>query len=29
VAMAKQHITGALAQAVRAGYDVLNPFWNG
>jgi len=30
VAMAKQHITEALAQSVRAaGHDVLNPFWRG
>jgi hydroxymethylpyrimidine/phosphomethylpyrimidine kinase len=29
VAMAKEHITEALAQSVRAaGRDVLNPFWN-
>ena len=29
VAMAKEHITAALAQSVRAaGRDVLNPFWN-
>jgi hydroxymethylpyrimidine/phosphomethylpyrimidine kinase len=30
VAMAKQHITQALAQGIRvAGHDVLNPFWRG
>jgi hydroxymethylpyrimidine/phosphomethylpyrimidine kinase len=30
VGLAKQHITEALAQSVRAaGHDVLNPFWNG
>lgn len=30
VAMAKEHLTQAIAQGVRAaGHDVLNPFWRG